>query len=77
MKKALSLVLAALMIVFCFAGCGGKKSNTEYFIGATGPLTGDNASYGTSVKKGATLAVKEINANGGLNGVKFKFEIKK
>lgn len=50
--------------------------NTEYVIGATGPLTGDAASYGISVQQGAQLAVDEINAAGGLNGVKFKFDMK-
>lgn len=51
-------------------------NNTEYVIGATGPLTGDAASYGISVQQGAQLAVDEINAAGGLNGVNFKFDIK-
>lgn len=50
--------------------------NTKYVIGATGPLTGDAASYGISVQQGATIAVNEINAKGGLNGVEFAFEIK-
>ena len=50
--------------------------NTEYLIGATGPLTGDAASYGISVQQGAQLAVEEINAAGGLNGVNFKLDIK-
>ncbi len=50
--------------------------NTKYVIGATGPLTGDAASYGISVQQGATIAVNEINAAGGLNGVEFAFEIK-
>ena len=50
--------------------------NTKYVIGATGPLTGDAASYGISVQQGATIAVNEINANGGLNGVEFAFEMK-
>lgn len=51
-------------------------NNTEYIIGVTGPLTGDNSAYGESVKNGAQLAVDEINANGGLNGVNFKFDMK-
>ncbi len=50
--------------------------NTEYVIGATGPLTGDAASYGISVQQGAQLAVEEINAAGGLNGVNFKLDMK-
>ena len=48
----------------------------EFFIGATGPLTGPAASYGTSVMQGAKLAVDEINAAGGLNGITFWFEMK-
>ena len=78
MKKFLSLALVALMALSMFA-CGADSytaKNTEYFIGATGPLTGDASSYGISVQNGAMLAVEEINANGGLNGVNFKFEIK-
>lgn len=51
-------------------------NNTQYVIGATGPLTGDASSYGISVQNGAQIAVDEINANGGLNGVEFKFIMK-
>ncbi len=82
-KKVLAAVLALVIIACSFTACGGNGSgssytanNTEYFIGTTGPLTGDNASYGTSVKNGASLAIEEINAAGGLNGVKFKFDMK-
>ncbi len=50
--------------------------NTEFVIGATGPLTGDAASYGISVQQGAQLAIDEINAAGGLNGISFKFDMK-
>ncbi len=75
MKKVVSLLLAALFIVTCFAGCGDEKAN-EIFIGATGPLTGDASSYGISVNNGAILAVEEINAAGGLNGINLKFEMK-
>lgn len=48
--------------------------NETYIIGATAPLTGDNANYGISVKNGAEIAIEEINAAGGLNGVEFKVE---
>lgn len=77
--KLLSLVLVLLMTVACFAACTGDtevnyaKNNTEYYIGASGPLTGGAAVYGIAVKNSAQLAVDEINAKGGLNGVKFKF----
>lgn len=74
-SKVASLILAAALIVSCFAGCGKDTSNKTYIIGGTGPLTGDFMSYGVSVKNGASLAVKEINENGGLNGVKFSLEM--
>lgn len=84
--KVAALVLVATLLVSCFAACGTKtddkkddgKTNTtgEIFIGATGPLTGDASSYGISVKNGAEIAIEEINAAGGLNGITFKFEIK-
>ncbi len=88
-KRLAAAVLAVSMVAL--AGCGngnngngGKANgkggytadNTEFFIGATGPLTGDASSYGQSVSDGAKLAIEEINAAGGLNGVKFKFDIK-
>ncbi len=72
-KRMLAVVFSCMMLVLCFAGCGKNDKNT-YFIGGTGPLTGDSKQYGVSVNNGASLAIEEINANGGLNGVKFTFE---
>lgn len=76
--KIAAAVLAVVLCLSCFAGCGKTKSgsNTTYFIGATGPLTGDASSYGISVNNGATLAIEEINAAGGLNGVEFSFDMR-
>lgn len=64
----------------CFVGCGKLNSNyadnnTEFFIGASGPLTGGASVYGVGVLNGAKMAVDEINAAGGLNGIKFKFKM--
>ncbi len=69
--------MAIAMVCLCFAGCGKKSytaKNTEYIIGFSGPLTGPAAIYGIGVQQGAQLAVDEINAAGGLDGVKFKLE---
>ena len=76
MKKVLAIVMAAMMVMAMFAGCAGSKytaDNTEFVIGVSGPLTGGAAIYGTAVKNAAQMAVDEINAAGGLNGVMFKF----
>lgn len=81
MKKITAIVLSCVMAAACFTGCGKASTgytseNTEFVIGSTGPLTGDASSYGTSVQKGAELAIKQINEAGGLNGFKFKFDMK-
>src|SRR5579863_8254361 len=39
-------------------------------IGAFGPITGPAAYIGLAGRDGATLAIKEINASGGINGRK-------
>lgn len=82
-KKLLALILATLMIVTCFAACGGTgeeegKENApaaqggEIVIGVQGPLTGGAAQYGIAVKNAAELAAKEINEAGGINGIQLK-----
>lgn len=73
-KKILAIVFAAALAMSCLAGCGNEAKG-KYYIGATGPLTGDTAQYGTAVERGARLAIEEINAAGGLNGVKFYFNM--
>ena len=75
MKKVFALVLTVVMVMAMFAGCGAKNyaaDNTEYVIGVSGPLTGGAAMYGQAVVNSAQMAVDEINAAGGLNGIKFK-----
>ena len=75
MKKFLALMLAVIMVVSMVAACGKKgytSDNTEYVIGCSGPLTGAAAVYGVAVQNSAQMAVDEINAAGGLNGIMFK-----
>ena len=75
MKKFLALILAVIMVAGMLTACGGKSytsENTEYVIGVSGPLTGGAAVYGVAVQNSAQMAVDEINAAGGLNGIKFK-----
>ena len=71
--KVLALVMCALLVATAFVGCGGNKADT-YVIGMSGPLTGGAAVYGVAVKNSAQMAVDEINAAGGLDGVMFTLE---
>ena len=77
MKKIIALMLAVLMVV-SMAACGSKKEaassasgDGDVLLGLIGPMTGDYANYGTSVRNGAQIAVDEINAAGGVNGWTF------
>ena len=78
--KKIAALAMALAVVLSLSACAGggndgyTAENTEYVIGFSGPLTGGAAVYGKGVQNGAQLAVDEINANGGLNGIKFKLE---
>ena len=76
-KKVVAMFLAAVMALSLVA-CGNKTDNggsgdaadtaETIKLGGVGPLTGGYANYGLSVQHGAELAVKEINAAGGVNG---------
>ena len=75
-KKAVAGVMAAAMMMtaaFSLASCGKDEGDNVIKLGATGPLTGDAASYGISVKNGATLAVKHLNEK---DGLKYSFDMK-
>ncbi len=66
MKKLLSIALVLAMMLSAAAMAEGTL-----VIGGTGPLTGDYATYGLSARNGAMIAMDEINAAGGVNGIQF------
>ncbi len=72
----------AAMLAFVSGGCANKTSSTvngissgggtpaagSIMIGEYGSLTGDKSTFGHSTDNGVELAVKGINAAGGVNG---------
>ena len=79
--KTIRILSVVLALALCFGlmaaltSCGETnyaENNTEYIIGLSGPLTGGAAMYGIAVANSAQMAIDEINAAGGLNGVNFK-----
>lgn len=48
-------------------------SGETFKIGGIGPITGSAAVYGLAVQNGADLAIKEINAAGGINGYMIEY----
>ena len=85
--KYIALALAIVMCIGMFSACGNNTTDDEgateavsvevdgatFKIGGSGPLTGGAAVYGIAVKNGAQIAVDEINAAGGINGMQIEF----
>ncbi len=63
-------VLAALLMSTTVNAQGVTKE--EILIGGVGPITGPAAYIGLGGRDGLAMAIKEINAAGGVNGRKFK-----
>jgi len=71
-KLSMSLVAAAALAAALSAGAA-KAADIE--IGVAGPMTGANAAFGEQLRRGAEMAVKDINAHGGVMGKKLKLEV--
>jgi branched-chain amino acid transport system substrate-binding protein len=61
--------VTALMLTL---SCGGGGGGDTIKIGVAGPMTGDQAKLGSDLVNGATLAVEEWNAKGGVLGKKIE-----
>lgn len=70
MKRAL-LFAAALTALAAFSG----TALADVTIGMAGPITGQYASFGEQLKRGAEKAVQDLNAAGGIGGEKVKVEV--
>jgi branched-chain amino acid transport system substrate-binding protein len=51
------------------------SARADITIAVAGPMTGQYASFGEQMRRGAVMAVKDINAAGGVLGQKLKLEI--
>lgn len=69
--KVAAVSLLTVLMAATVAGCGGS-SDKEIKIGLLNEMTGGNATIGSAAANGAKLAIKEINANGGLLGKQIK-----
>lgn len=66
----LALGIAALLTGLVVSTAGRAQ---DVVIGLGGPFSGPNAAFGEQFKQGATLAVEDINAKGGILGRKVRF----
>ena len=84
-KAILSLLLSLVMLLALATGCSnnagendskdGDSSAETYVIGVDCPMTGGNAGFGEQMTLGAQMAVDEINAAGGINGIMVELDI--
>ena len=70
MNLKLSLVAAALMITLA-----GAAHADDIQIAVAGPITGSDAAVGAQMRRGAEMAVADINAHGGLLGRKLALQV--
>lgn len=71
MKK---FILSGIAISFA-AALSATTALADQTIATVGPITGQLAALGEQYKQGATMAVNDINAAGGINGEKLVLEI--
>ena len=62
MRKILALTMAAAALA------GAPAWADDLKVAVVGPITGQYAAFGEQMRRGAELAVKDINAKGGVMG---------
>lgn len=71
MEKTLAAVTGTLSLALCLA----LPAKAEIAIATAGPMTGQYASFGEQMRRGAEMAVKDLNARGGVLGQKLRLEV--
>ena len=67
--------LFAVCLTAAAATVGIGTASAEILISTAGPMTGQYASFGEQMKRGAEMAVRDINAKGGVLGQKLALTI--
>lgn len=65
--------LAASVLALGLAG--PAMAQQEIVIAVAGPITGQYAAFGEQMKRGAEMAVADLNAAGGINGRRVRLEV--
>jgi branched-chain amino acid transport system substrate-binding protein len=71
MRSLTAMLFGASALV----AAGGGGAYADVAIATAGPMTGQYAVFGEQMKRGAEMAVKDINAKGGVNGEKLALKI--
>jgi branched-chain amino acid transport system substrate-binding protein len=73
-RRALLRLAAALGAASLFGACAFAGDDSPILIGHYASMTGKEATFGQSTDRGIRLAIKEINAAGGLHGRKLELK---
>lgn len=65
-------LLTTSMAVYVLAT---SLASADLVVGVAGPITGQYAAFGEQLKRGAEMAVADLNAKGGVLGQKLKLEV--
>jgi branched-chain amino acid transport system substrate-binding protein len=63
MRRTLPTFAVALLLL------AGGPARAEILVGAAGPFSGPSAALGEQLRRGAQMAIDDINATGGIRGV--------
>lgn len=76
MKRTLAILCIIVLLATMAAGCVSKSATSGKAkvirVGIPGPYSGSAATQGANLRYGAELAIEEINAAGGVNGMKIE-----
>jgi branched-chain amino acid transport system substrate-binding protein len=72
-KLVTTTAMAAALALGAFVY--SNDAQADITIAVAGPMTGDLAAFGEQLRRGSEMAVKDINAAGGVNGEQVKLEI--
>ena len=64
-----------LLAGFSLLACAASAVHADHLVAIAGPMTGQYASAGDQIRKGAEMAIADINAKGGVLGQKLKLEV--
>src|SRR5262245_25572510 len=67
LKLRVPLLLVSLVLCLTAPSCKQPPGKDEIVIGAFGPITGNDDTFGISTKRGYEMAADFVNARGGLS----------
>jgi branched-chain amino acid transport system substrate-binding protein len=74
-SAAMRNTLLAILVAAGAAAGSAAPVRADIAIAVVGPMTGQYASFGEQMRRGAQMAVKDLNAKGGVLGQKLRLEI--